>query len=79
MDGTNFQLTVKDFKDVLNVPELPCPLSSGAKLGWLCQRQWNSADTELLRTNEVLLSLKDSQMIRARICICLEIKVGSSL
>lgn len=47
MDGTNLQLTVQDFKDALKVPELPCPLSAGGKLGWLCQRQWNSADTEL--------------------------------
>lgn len=46
---------------MLKVPELSCPLiCAGGKLGWLCQRQWNSANTELLRTNQVLLSLKDS-------------------
>lgn len=68
LGGDHLQLTVKD---VLEVPELPCPLiRAGGKLGWLCQRQRNCADTDLARTKEVLLPLKVSKMTGARICMC---------
>lgn len=50
-------------------------ICADGKLEWLCQSQWNCADTKLLRTNQVFLSLKVrvSKIIRTCISIYLEI------